>query len=450
MCDRSLANQKARRRNALHKFLRKFCEMIRSINVGVNWFPDGIFIIEIIVNTNINNLEPEFEARLKAHIKTQSATAVCEGFDFDTASAYLEHTLQAKASTLYEEHLAACAACRSQLVELSRLMPAENVKASAVAPVRTKWSEWFSGWKLGMLAGLGTATAAILLFATVTMQRNTAPQTVAKSNEAAAPVTAEPLANDKFTELKESEKQEAAKTANPAPSASVIAATPASGVAAKAAAPTMGEAKKSIQVDGVSETENLAKVTPAPVVIAPSVVSAESKDAPLQNAPQGQLQNSQWLPRPLPTPTPHGPSYSQNQMQNVQVLPAESAKLSAPASAVKREELQTEKIRERAKQKIADAEKGERDDRTERSATTVSAAGRAAKATSEKNVAGKNFRFENGRWVDMQLNSGMTEIRLKRNSDEYKKVLKETPGLKPYFDLKTVTVVWEGKAYRVE
>ena len=446
MSDRSLANQKARRRNALHKFLRKFCEMIRSINVGVNWFPDGIFIIEIIVNTNSNNLEPEFEARLKAHIKMQSDITVCEGFDFDTASAYLEHTLQAKASTLYEEHLAACAACRSQVVELSRLKPAENVVASAVAPVRAKWSEWFSGWKLGMLAGLGTATAAILLFATVTMQRNTALQTVAKSNEATAPVTAEPLANDKFVELKESAKQDGAKTANPAPSASVMAEAAAQGAAAKVAAPIAEDTKKSIQ----RAEDNLAKVTPAPVVIAPSVVSAESKDAPLQNAPQGQLQNSQWLPRPLPTPTPHGPSYSQNQMQNVQVLPAESAKLSAPASAVKREELQTEKIRERAKQKIADAEKGERDDRTERSATTVSAAGRAAKATAEKNVAGKNFRFENGRWVDTQLNSGMTEIRLKRNSDDYKKVLKDTPGLKPYFDLKAVTVVWEGKAYRVE
>ena len=448
MCDKSLANRKARRRNALRKFLRKFFEMIRSINVGVTWFPDGIFIIEIIVNTNSNNLEPEFEARLKAHIKTQSDITVCEGFDFDTASAYLEHTLQAKASTLYEEHLAACAACRSQIVELSRLMPAENVVASAVAPVRTKWSEWFSGWKLGMLAGLGTATAAILLFATVAIQRDIAPQTVAKSNEVAAPSTAEPLANDKFTELTESAKQDAAKAANPAPSASAMAAVPAQGAAAKVAAPVAEEAKKSIQVDGVSETKNLAKDAPAPVVIAPSTVAAESKDAAVQNAQQGQLQNSQWLPRALPTPTPHGPSYSQNQMQNVQ--PAESIRLSAPVSAVKREELQTEKIRERAKQKVADAEKGERDDRTEKSAKSASAAGPAAKAAAEKNVAGKNFRFENGRWVDTQLNSGMTEIRLKRNSDEYKKVLKDTPDLKAYFDLKMVTVVWQGKAYRVE
>ena len=123
------------------------------------------------MNTNSNNLEPEFDALLKAHIKTHVVTTECAGFDFDTASAYLEHTLQSKASALYEDHLAGCASCRNQVVELSRLMPAETVVAPAVPPVRAKWSEWFSGWKLGMLAGLGTATAAILLFTIVTIQR---------------------------------------------------------------------------------------------------------------------------------------------------------------------------------------------------------------------------------------------------------------------------------------
>ena len=116
----------------------------------------------------------------------------------------------------------------------------------------------------------------------------------------------------------------------------------------------------------------------------------------------------------------------------------------------KSEERQAEQVKERAKQKVADAEKRERDDRAEKAAVPASSVGRAAKAAPLKNVAGKNFSFENNRWMDTQLTSGMPEIRLKRNSDEYKKVLKDIPELKQYFELKTVTVAWQGKAYRVE
>ena len=413
--------------------------------MGADLFPDSLGKIEIIVNTNSNNLEPEFDALLKVHINTHNAVTECAGFDFDTASAYLEHTLQSKASALYEDHLAGCASCRNQVVELSRLMPAEPVVASAVPPIRAKWSEWFSGWKLGMIAGLGTATAAILLFAMVTMQPKEL--SIAKSNEVATPSIAEPLVDETLAKVKEVAKPDAAKTSNPAPSASVMAATPAAqGDAGKAVAPEMEVAKKSVQLDGVSATEGLAKSTPAPVVIAPSVVTAESKDAALQNLPQGQVQNSQWLPRALPTPTPHGPSFNQNQMQNNQIVITEAS----PKPMAKSEERQAEQVKERAKQKVADAEKRERDDRAEKAAVPASSVGRAAKAAPLKNVAGKNFSFENNRWMDTQLTSGMPEIRLKRNSDEYKKVLKDIPELKQYFELKTVTVAWQGKAYRVE
>ncbi len=403
------------------------------------------------MNTNSYNLEPEFDARLKAHLKTRGATTVCAGFDFDTASAYLEHTLQAKASTLYEEHLADCAACRNQVVELSRLMPAETVVAPAVVPVRGKWSEWFSGWKLGMLAGLGTATAAILLFTMVTVQRNSTPLAIAESKEVAAPSMAVPLANDDFITLKESQRvQDAAKTPIPAPSASVMASTPVvQGVAAKAAVPEMELAKKSVQIDGASMKDNVSPSAPG-AVSETVTVTVENKEA-LQTLPQGQLQNTELRNRAMPTPTPHGPMLGQNQMQNNQMTPIEPSAKPMVGAVAKFEERQTEKMREKAKS--TDAAKAERDDKAARLSAPAAAsavAGRAAKTAPQKNVAGKNFRSENGRWIDTQWNSGLAEIRLKRNSDEYKKVLKDTPELKPYFDLKSVIVVWQGKAYRVE
>ncbi len=411
--------------------------------------------VEIIVNTNSNNLESEFDALLKAHIKTHRAVTECAGFDFDTASAYLEHTLQAKASALYEAHLADCALCRNQVVELSRLMPVENVVTSVVPPVRAKWREWFSGWKLGMLAGFSTATVAVLLFGVMLTQRKETPVATAlsKSEEVASPAIARVSENDSISELKKVEKQDIAKAANPMPSASPLgAAAPTQAVAGKAAEP-IKDVNKPIQIDGASAKENAAQNNSGFVALAPGVVAAESKDV-AQNLPQGQSQNSQWQPRALPVTVPHGPSANQNQMQNVQGRPAEPLTLKpAPAteSLTKTEDRQSSEKKETAKQKIVEADKSEREKVSDKRVTTaLPRASAAAKSASVKNVAGKSFRFENGRWIDTQLNAGMPEIRLKRNSDEYKKALKDAPGLKDYFDLKTVTVVWQGKAYRVE
>ncbi len=398
------------------------------------------------MNTNSNNLEPEFDALLKAHLKTHAVTTQCEGFDFDTASAYLEQMLQAKASNLYEEHLAACASCRNQIVELSHLMPAstETILSLVVPPIPAKWQAWFSGWKLGMIAGLGTATAAVLLFMVVVMQRD-------EKLVATAPLKSETVApmpsvaeNDSIVELKESDKRDSAKAADPAPS--VLASASAPAVIAKAA--EISEAKKSSPLDEVAAKPN---APPSANGFAVDGASAEAGKDVAQNLPPGQLQNNQWQQRALPT----GPSANQNQMQNVELRRAEApapkpAARAVADSAAKLEERQAEKIQEKAKKEGVETEKRERDDKADKSAASGVSVGRAAKTAPLKMVAGKSFRFENGRWIDTELKTGMSELRLKRDSDEYKKTLRDSPGLKPYFDLKTVTVVWQGKAYRLE
>ena len=67
-------------------------------------------------------------------------------------------------------------------------------------------------------------------------------------------------------------------------------------------------------------------------------------------------------------------------------------------------------------------------------------------------VAGKTFRQENGVWIDddFSSSSSLPVVRLTRDSEAYQQTLKDNPGLKPYFDLKPVLVVWQGKVYRVE
>lgn len=116
---------------------------------------------------------------LRRHLKSGGApVAACAGFDFDTASAYLEDALVRPERANYESHLAGCAACRRHLIELSHLAqtdPHAGTKPATVAdqaPAWVRWREviagWFDlpgwNWKWQMV-GAGGAAFAILIAA---------------------------------------------------------------------------------------------------------------------------------------------------------------------------------------------------------------------------------------------------------------------------------------------
>src|SRR5262249_47484310 len=128
----------------------------------------------------------EFETMLRRRLRSGAApVAVCAGFDFDAASAYLESALGGSHRASYESHLAGCAACRRHLIELSRLAQSaplaearlvEAKPSPAIAPNRIPaWSRWkeavtiwfdFSSWKLKWrIASAGGAAFAILIAA---------------------------------------------------------------------------------------------------------------------------------------------------------------------------------------------------------------------------------------------------------------------------------------------
>jgi hypothetical protein len=112
----------------------------------------------------------EFEAMLRRQLKRGSAAAAaCAGFDPELANAYLEHALNNAARHRYEDHLAACPACRRQVIELFRLMPHTEMMpalpSAPPAPSPSFFARWFdfSSWRWGMVATAGVA--AVLLSA---------------------------------------------------------------------------------------------------------------------------------------------------------------------------------------------------------------------------------------------------------------------------------------------
>ena len=190
-----------------------------------------------------------------------------------------------------------------------------------------------------------------------------------------------------------------------------------------------------------------------------------SRDEMLQNQNQTQLRTDNWQQQratPTPTPTPRGPSVNQMQADRTLDLrkndirttkPSEEPAKAAPAKAVEDKAKVAEVAEIRAEDNVI-IEKEKDEEKTKKKSSAGGRALSAAKAAPvpAREINGKNFRLENGIWIDTQYNAGagLSVARLKYNSDEYKRVLKDTPELRGWFNLKSVIIVWQGKVYRID
>ncbi len=67
-----------------------------------------------------------------------------------------------------------------------------------------------------------------------------------------------------------------------------------------------------------------------------------------------------------------------------------------------------------------------------------------------RTVGGRNFRRQGGAWVDTSYNSSRTTINVARDSEQYRALLADEPGLRTITKQLggEVIVVWGSKAYR--
>src|SRR5262245_47073257 len=90
---------------------------------------------------------------LRTHLSRGGAMVeACNGFDADTASAYLENALGQTARSRYDSHLAGCPSCRRSVIELSRLSAGvvetkpQIVSVAVPAKGRSYWKAVVAGW----------------------------------------------------------------------------------------------------------------------------------------------------------------------------------------------------------------------------------------------------------------------------------------------------------------
>ena len=406
--------------------------------------------------TNDNNLEEEFDVLLKACVQQSANLGACHHFDPDDATAYLERAMTGAALASFESHLASCNDCRRHLIAISRLMPQQAEPISTViapTPIKARLRDWFSGWRIGVVAGLGAATASALLlivFVYRSPSELSPTMTVAQNKEDSAAALSTPLAS-----VEGVKKQ----GINISPSASPLPNEPMAGEVSEWKGTSTTKAPEATAKDarGSGEIALSSEAAPPPPVPVPPVTTdkteAERKEvlatpgaAASASAAQNQTNNFRGQ-------IPNGPATNQMQAErSLELRKREAAQTSepiAPASAPKPRAADEEKVAEKAKKDVAD----EADNKRPAAKPVMRAPEKQREVERPARiVGGKAFLQENGVWVDRAYTAGRHTaiIRLVRNSDEYKQTLKELPALKPYFDLNPVIVVWEGKVYRVE
>jgi hypothetical protein len=455
MCAKLSAKPKALRPNARHK---KSASLSARLVQGIEQNFSAVCrrslwnLIEHCENevaTNGNNLEAEFDALLKRQVKSATQLAACQQFDPDTASAYLEQALSMRAQTVYEEHLVTCATCRHHIIELSRLLPPQAQTTEAVvvrASFKERWSEWMTGWRLGALAGLGTVAAAMLLVAVVVNRSTTdssAPMVAAHRTEAQATPQAEMFSQDAPATTR---NQESKPSASPAADAWALKGK------AQAAPPPAGSAPSQPERFLNTTDATIGTLPPPAPTPAPGKTEGERKDeAAKQVSGAVTMENQRQNLRAV---TPSGPEVNQLQAERrleLQKNEAAQAAAAAPPASAK----PATKSGDKPAEEVAEKRSAELADATDRKQAQTKAASRPALARAAprgRSVAGKTFRQENGLWIDEEYkaSSNLPVVRLTPDSENYQQTLKDHPGLKPYFELKTVWVVWQGKVYRVE
>jgi hypothetical protein len=92
-----------------------------------------------------------------------------------------------------------------------------------------------------------------------------------------------------------------------------------------------------------------------------------------------------------------------------------------------------------------------RPEQVEQNAPTTAVA-KGKKSGETRSVAGRQFRREADGWIDTAYDSSRSVVNIRRGSEQYRALIADEPGLKTIADSLSgpVTVVWKGRAYRIQ
>jgi hypothetical protein len=418
---------------------------------------------EVVVKRDVNPSPSEFEELLRQHIRrrvvpSSLSPAACQEIDLDLAAAYLERSLSGGTRERFEGHLADCVLCRRQLTAMSRMGEAMAPTEATVQVmgqkgywglvdqwVRHQWQEAIDRLQValewGLVSGQGgrlLVTASLLLLVVggvgwQLMQSGLSPRQLSRSELPPGPP--------------------------------FQAATEAGGVEEVARALRPEERPRVAPSVGSSLAESASLLSRSDSERPrPSRSTASSADRNTQTLPAPSAPSTEVLPTgerpPVAPPTPRiagregdgswadlAASRSSDVTTRITPLPQDNPMRTVAADEPLRSDRPSQ-----VSNRIEPSRRISGFIPPGRALSNGSLSSGRPVSTPTRRVLDKTFHLSGGGWVD-ELYLGNLRVRgtvrLKAGTEEYEAVLREHPTLAEYFQLRPVTVVWQGIVYRV-
>ena len=385
-------------------------------------------------NNEIDLLLRRLSQRQGGSVSDADSHVDSDHLDADELNSYAENALPAPARIRYTEHLADCSQCRELVVQLSASVPVVAARETVTAPVpsglRRFLASFFSPMVLRYaVPALGLIVVAAIGF--VVFRSNQAPQDVAQAvRPGAASPPASPVpsidphqSSGAFDSLTRTESQPPVANEPKVDGTADINAQ----INAQRAAP---------QSAATPSTSDTAKTDRAEVMKEPAVANAAPPPTPKPAATVDEMtvevQGQKPTEQTSSTPTGH------------------MAKQKA-ADAVREQEKKVEEFRDAPRPGRGEAASPE----------TAGAAARVRRRDElmskdeddgqTRSASGRQFRRQNGVWVDTAYNAGSAVVNVARNSEQYRSLVADEPGIKTIADQLRgpIIVVWKGRTYRI-
>lgn len=412
------------------------------------------------------------ERLLRGHVSQQSGPRVCNQFDPDLATAYIEHKLTTTERDGFERHMSLCAGCRTATVALGRF-------AEADAPVSIGPAQQANqGWRerLGSLAGAITAPRWAMAATAVLVAAVSIPIVMSRLSGSSERASNAPLPNAASVQTA-SQPAESAKPLDAAQTATgtVVGQSPAAGLVAQTQARnnqppmpagTSGGLAAPPPALAVSQLETAPAQVPAPE----TPVEPVEKKEQAAGAVTGQAQS-------LDQAAKSSPQASTPQQQTRDLLakidPArnknEAEKDSAHVSVLKTgradgEVRASDDTKIRPEDNNAPASPIGGADAVARRALAAPSSMRdgrrlsetvRARGTAERKVGKKRFWLRDEIWTDNDYKpeKEMPMVTLVRDSDVFKEVIGKRAALKGYLtafsENERAIVVYKGTIYKL-
>ena len=377
-------------------------------------------------NNEIDLLLRRLSQRQRGSVSDADLHVDSDHLDADELSAYAENALPAAARMRYTEHLADCSKCRELVVQLSASVPAVAARDTVSAPVPSGLRGFLASFFSPMVLRYAVPALGLIVVAAIGF-------IAFRSNQSRADVA---------QALRPEQASSPASPSNDAHESSRFSYS----------VPNTQPQSPSTRKEN-AEPGDIAGQRPAPQST-PTPSSSEKTKADKQ----AEFVNESTVANAAPptTQAPPKPAATVDEM-SVEVQGQKPAEQTPAGPVAKQKTADTARVQEKKAEDLRAAQGRGEALSPQAGAATENVRRRGALMSKDgvdsetRSAGGREFRRQNGVWVDTAYNAGGAVVNVARNSEQYRSLVADEPGIKTIADQLPgpIIVVWKGRAYRI-